>query len=103
MVAPAHFGPARSVSLQGWTHGARVALCRNLLVGLGLLTAAVVSAAVGSLPSQYAGLASGLNNTARQVVGAVGIALYGAVVGGRATGDAFVRGLHVLAWIGAAL
>ncbi|MEU4392006.1 MFS transporter [Kribbella sp. NPDC023855] len=72
-------------------------------LGMGLLTAAVVSAAVGSLPSQYAGLASGVNNTARQAVGAVGIALYGAVVGGHATGDAFVRGLHELAWIGAAL
>ncbi|GAA3597277.1 MFS transporter [Kribbella ginsengisoli] len=74
----------------------------GLGLGMGFLTAAVVSAAIGSLPSQYAGLASGVNNTARQAVGAVGIGLYGAVAG-RPTDEGFIRGLHQLAWIGAGL
>lgn len=75
----------------------------GLGVGMGLLTAAVVSAAIASLPPDRAGFASGLNNTARQAVGALGIALYGAVVGSPATGPGFVHGLHQLAWIGAGL
>jgi DHA2 family methylenomycin A resistance protein-like MFS transporter len=74
----------------------------GLGLGMGLLTAAVVSAAIGSLPPQYAGLASGVNNTARQAVGALGIGLYGGVAG-RPTGEGFIRGLHQLAWIGAGL
>jgi DHA2 family methylenomycin A resistance protein-like MFS transporter len=75
----------------------------GLGVGMGFLTAAVVSAAIASLPSDRAGFASGVNNTARQAVGALGIALYGAVVGSPATGPGFVDGLHQLAWIGAGL
>jgi DHA2 family methylenomycin A resistance protein-like MFS transporter len=75
----------------------------GLGLGMGLLTAAVVSAAIASLPPDRAGFASGVNNTARQAVGAVGIALYGGVVGSPATGPGFVHGLHQLAWIGAGL
>jgi MFS transporter, DHA2 family, methylenomycin A resistance protein len=74
----------------------------GLGLGMGFLTAAVVSAAIGSLPPQYAGLASGVNNTARQAVGALGIGLYGAVPG-QPTDESFIRGLHQLAWIGAGL
>jgi DHA2 family methylenomycin A resistance protein-like MFS transporter len=70
---------------------------------MGLLTAAVVSAAVASLPPDRAGLASGANNTARQAVGAIGIAVYGSVVGSPASAPRFVSGLHELAWIGAGL
>ena len=85
------------------TYAAVVPVELGLGLGMGLLTAAVVSAAIASLPSDRAGFASGVNNTARQAVGAVGIALYGGVVGSPATRPGFVHGLHQLAWIGAGL
>jgi DHA2 family methylenomycin A resistance protein-like MFS transporter len=74
----------------------------GLGLGMGFLTAAVVSAAIGSLPPQYAGLASGVNNTSRQATGAIGIGLYGAVAG-PPTGDGYIHGLHQLGWLGAGL
>ena len=46
--------------------------------GLGVLTPAVVSAAMGAVERERAGLASAVNNTARQAGGAVGIAAFGA-------------------------
>lgn len=49
-------------------------------IGLGLLTPAVVGATVVSLPGR-SGLASGLNNTSRQVGGAFGVALFAALAG----------------------
>jgi DHA2 family methylenomycin A resistance protein-like MFS transporter len=67
---------------------------------MGLLTAAVVHAAIAALPPDRAGLASGVNNTARQAVGAAGVALYSAVLSHSAT---FTAGLHTLAWIGGGL
>ena len=70
----------------------------GLGVGMGFLTAAVVNAAVASLPPERAGLASGVNNTCRQAVGALGVAVYGAVVS-----QHMVSGLHTLAWIGGGL
>jgi DHA2 family methylenomycin A resistance protein-like MFS transporter len=45
-------------------------------------------------------LASGVNNTSRQAVGALGIAVYG-VVAGQPAG--MVAGLHTLAWGGSGL
>ena len=65
---------------------------------MGFLTAAVVNAAVASLPPDRAGLASGVNNTCRQAVGALGVAVYGAVVSHN-----MVSGLHTLAWLGGGL
>jgi hypothetical protein len=90
--------------------------------GLGLVLAPTAEAAVAGMPRSQAGLASGILNTSRQVGGAVGIALLGAVFssrfraslppvvrahagasGGfqqvtpglrRVVGDAFVSGLH---------
>jgi MFS transporter, DHA2 family, methylenomycin A resistance protein len=75
-----------------------VELC--LGIGMGFLTAAVVHAAINALPTERAGLASGVNNTARQAVGAVGIAVYSAVLS-HARG--FTTGLHTLGWLGCAL
>lgn len=75
----------------------------GLGLGMGFLTAAVVSAALGSLPPERAGLASGVNNTARQAVGAVGIAVYGSIAGSSAGSADFVRGLHTLGLLGAGL
>lgn len=68
----------------------------GLGIGMGLLTAAVVSAAVASVPDDRAGLASGVNNTARQAAGALGIAVYGAITGSPTHPAIFTRGLHIL-------
>jgi len=62
--------------------------------GLGVLTPAVVAAAVGAV-RERSGLASAVNNTARQAGGAVGIAAYGAVAGSAANARLFVSGMHV--------
>jgi DHA2 family methylenomycin A resistance protein-like MFS transporter len=56
-----------------------------------------------SLPSSQAGLASGVNNTARQAGGAIGAALFGALAGTPSDPSAFLHGLHAAAIIGAAL
>ncbi|MEU6142971.1 MFS transporter [Streptomyces sp. NPDC047081] len=69
--------------------------------GMGLLTPAVVAAAIEAVPGERAGLASGMNNTARQTGGAIGIAVAGAVAGQPADGTRFVRGFHAVA-LGAA-
>ncbi|SEF32406.1 MFS transporter, DHA2 family, methylenomycin A resistance protein [Amycolatopsis pretoriensis] len=50
----------------------------GLGVGMGLLTTAVVTAAVAGIPPGRAGVASGINNTARQAGGALGVAVLGA-------------------------
>jgi DHA2 family methylenomycin A resistance protein-like MFS transporter len=64
-------------------------------VGLGLLTPAVVAAAIGAVEGSRAGLASGMNNTARQAGGAIGIAVYGALAGPATRPAAFVAGMHL--------
>jgi DHA2 family methylenomycin A resistance protein-like MFS transporter len=71
-------------------------------IGLALLTPAVVAAAVGAVPSDRAGLASAVNNTARQAAGAIGIAAFGALAGTPA-GDGFISGFHTAAIIAAGL
>jgi DHA2 family methylenomycin A resistance protein-like MFS transporter len=70
--------------------------------GLGLLTSAVVAAAVGAVEPERAGLASAVNNTARQAGGAIGIAAFGALAGDAAR-PGFVHGFHLAALIAAAL
>jgi MFS transporter, DHA2 family, methylenomycin A resistance protein len=70
--------------------------------GLGLLTSAVVAAAVGAVESERAGLASAVNNTARQAGGAIGIAALGALAG-EASSPGFVHGFHTAALVAAAL
>ena len=71
-------------------------------IGLAMLTPAVVSAAVGSVPRARAGLASAVNNTARQAGGAIGIAAGGAVAGSPGRTSDFIGGMHADA-LGAAL
>jgi DHA2 family methylenomycin A resistance protein-like MFS transporter len=73
----------------------------GLGVGMGLLTTAVVTAAVGGIPPERAGVASGINNTARQAGGALGVAVLGAVAG--EPGDRFAEGLHAAGLIAGAL
>jgi MFS transporter, DHA2 family, methylenomycin A resistance protein len=72
-------------------------------IGLGFVTPAVVAAAIAAVPKARAGLASAINNTARQAGGAIGIAVAGAVAGSPARGKAFVSGLHAVALAAAAL
>lgn len=72
-------------------------------IGLGLLTPAVVAAAVGAVDRERAGLASGVNNTARQAGGAIGIAAFGAVAGSATSRDTFVSGMHATGLATAAL
>jgi DHA2 family methylenomycin A resistance protein-like MFS transporter len=62
--------------------------------GLGALTPAVVTAAVAAAPPNRTGLASGVNNTARQAGGALGIAAFGALAGSPARAGHFLTGLH---------
>ena len=69
-------------------------------LGLGLLTPAVVAAAMGAVRPERAGLAAAVNNTARQAGGAIGIAASGAVAGSPARAG-FVHGFHAVA-LGAA-
>ncbi|MGY2873879.1 MFS transporter, DHA2 family, methylenomycin A resistance protein [Marmoricola sp. URHA0025 HA25] len=66
-------------------------------IGIGILTPAVVAAAIGAVTPDRSGLASGVNNTARQAGGAIGIAAYGAVAGTPAKAVPFLHGLHVAA------
>jgi DHA2 family methylenomycin A resistance protein-like MFS transporter len=75
----------------------------GLGVGMGLLTTAVVTAAVGGIPPGRAGVASGINNTARQTGGALGVAVLGAIVGEPARPGEFLAGLHVAGVVAAAL
>ena len=70
--------------------------------GLGVLTPAVVAAAVAAV-KERSGLASAVNNTARQAGGAVGIATFGAVAGTASNARLFVSGIHVAATVSVAL
>jgi DHA2 family methylenomycin A resistance protein-like MFS transporter len=72
-------------------------------VGMGLLTPAVVAAAIAAVPAERSGLASAINNTARQSGGAIGIAVAGAVAGQTGRGTHFVDGFHTVALGAAAL
>ena len=71
-------------------------------IGLGILTPAVVAAAIAAVPSERAGLASAINNTSRQAGGAIGIAIAGGVAGAPAAAD-FVGGFHAVAIAAAVL
>jgi MFS transporter, DHA2 family, methylenomycin A resistance protein len=68
-------------------------------IGMGILTPAVVAAALRTVPLARAGLASAVNNTARQAGGAVGIAAFGAIAGSATDTNGFVGGLHASALI----
>jgi len=68
--------------------------------GLGFITPAVVAASMGAVQRDRAGLASAVNNTARQVGNAIGIAAAGSIAGAP-NGAGFVGGFHGVA-LGAA-
>ncbi|HEY2206812.1 MAG TPA: MFS transporter [Pseudonocardia sp.] len=75
----------------------------GLGIGAGLFTAPVVTAAVRAVPAWRSGLASGVNNTARQTGTALGIAVFGALTGSAADAGGFTRRLALLAGVGGGL
>jgi DHA2 family methylenomycin A resistance protein-like MFS transporter len=70
-------------------------------IGMGLLTAAVVAAAMAAAPPERSGLAAGVNNTARQAGGALGTAVYGAIAGDPVDPGRFLSGMHTAGLVGA--
>ena len=92
-------------------HASWLALLPGLAVtgvGVGLANPLVTFAHLGVLPPAQGGLASALNNTARQIGLAVGIAVLGALLearlrGGDGHGEAFAAGLDEVLLIAAGL
>jgi DHA2 family methylenomycin A resistance protein-like MFS transporter len=72
-------------------------------LGMGLLTPSVVTAALTSVPQRLAGLASGVNNTARQAAGALGVAIFGAIVGSPRRPSVFTDGVQRVAVVSVVL
>jgi len=74
-------------------------------VGIGFVNAPLATTAVSTVAVQRAGMASGINNTFRQVGIATGIAALGAIfaskVGDQHSRAAFVHGLHDILLVGA--
>lgn len=54
-------------------------------IGSGLINPPISNLAIGTVPVQRAGMASGMSNVARQMGGAFGVALYGAILSSRFT------------------
>jgi EmrB/QacA subfamily drug resistance transporter len=76
-------------------------------VGIGFVNAPLATAAIGTVRVERAGMASGINNTFRQIGLATGIAALGAIfeakTGGQqhASAAQFVHGLHFIMLVGA--
>ena len=74
-------------------------------VGIGFVNAPLATTAVSTVRVERAGMASGINNTFRQVGIATGIAALGAIfasrVGDQQSRVAFVHGLHDILLVGA--
>ena len=68
-------------------------------LGVGLFTAPVVAAAMRAVPVGRSGLASGINNTARQAGTALGVAIFGAIAGSPANVQHFIGAVR---WLGVA-
>jgi EmrB/QacA subfamily drug resistance transporter len=77
-------------------------------IGIGMVNAPLAATAVSTVRVERAGMASGINNTFRQIGIAVGIAALGAIFASRAGGQgassaAFVHALHDILLVGAAV
>ena len=79
-------------------------------VGIGFVNAPLATTAVSTVRVERAGMASGINNTFRQVGIATGIAALGAIfesvtgaTHGAASAGEFVHGLHDILLVGAAI
>jgi MFS transporter, DHA2 family, methylenomycin A resistance protein len=95
---------ASCLALLGLRQGAPyAAVCAQLVGlggGLGLLVPPMTSTLLGSVAKHYSGIASGVLNAMRQTGSAVGVALFGSLLGGA---GGFVAGLHIALVIAAAL
>ncbi|HKV94178.1 MAG TPA: MFS transporter, partial [Candidatus Angelobacter sp.] len=69
--------------------------------GMGLAVPAMTTAILSSVPHERSGTASAVLNTARQAGGAIGVAVFGALLG--QTHEKIIPGLHVAGWISTAL
>lgn len=65
-------------------------------LGVGMFTAPVVAAAIRAVPPERSGLASGVNNTARQAGTALGVAIFGAIAGSPTHADHFIAAMRDL-------
>ena len=84
---------------QGTSYGA---LCAQLVViggGLGLLVPPLTSTLLASVEKSRSGIAAGVLNATRQTGSVLGVAVFGALIGG----SAFMTGAHVALVISAAL
>jgi MFS transporter, DHA2 family, methylenomycin A resistance protein len=63
-------------------------------IGVAMFTAPMVATAIRSVPPERSGIASGVNNTARQAGTALGVAIFGAVAGNPASADHFVSAMR---------
>ncbi|RKN06900.1 MFS transporter [Streptomyces radicis] len=82
----------------GWTR-----LLPGMLVagaGSGMVTVSLAATAVGVVRPAQAGMASGINATARQIGLATGIATLGSVFAARTADGGFVDGFRVILWVG---
>jgi EmrB/QacA subfamily drug resistance transporter len=88
-------GAALLVGLEDSTPIAVLLLAYLLIgVGFGFANAPITNTAVGGLPAERAGVAGAITSTARQVGSAVGIAIAGVIVTGRAP-EGLARASHV--------
>jgi MFS transporter, DHA2 family, methylenomycin A resistance protein len=100
MIAGAALAAAGMLGLLAVTPVAPYARILPALAGMGLgigtFTAPVVAAAIRALPPDRSGLASGINNTARQAGTALGVAVFGAIAGSPSEPQHFVTALRIL-------
>ncbi len=69
--------------------------------GMGVAVPVMTTTILSSVEQQWSGTVSGALNAARQAGGAIGVAIFGALVAGG--GTAVMTGLHTAAWLSAAL
>ena len=91
----------------------RLILYRALVIGgagMALVITPMTAAAMSAVPTDKAGVGSGMLNTFRQIGGALGIAVMGAVLSSREASqlqagatkvEAFMSGLHEALYLGA--
>lgn len=72
-------------------------------LGIGVATAPVVATAINSVPPNRSGVASGINNTARQAGTALGVAVFGAIAGNPGNTEHFIAALRDLGIVSALL
>ena len=99
-------GWVAAIAAPGMGYGALAVALVVAGVGTSMCVPTVANAAIGSVPPQEAGVASGTNNALRQLGGVFGVAILAAVFtheGGYTSPQVFVHGFTPALWLGAAL